>query len=67
MKEWIEKFNWEDQLNYTKKDVNPLREKWKQEKLNYRIVTFIEQNLFGGKDLFGFKNYELLKGKKYLL
>ena len=67
MKEWIEKFNWEDKLNYSSRDNNPLREKWKQEKLNYRLISFIEQKLFGGQDLFGFKNYELLKGKKYSL
>jgi len=67
MKDWIEKFNWQDQLNYSSADKNQDREKWKQEKLNYRLVTFIEQKLFGGKDLFGFKNYELLKGKQYAI
>ena len=65
MKEWISKFDWKDQLNYTSKDVNPNREKWKQERFKYKLVTFLEQKLFGGKDIFGFKNYELLKGKKY--
>ena len=65
MKEWISKFDWKDQLNYTSKDVNPKREKWKQERFKYKLVTFLEQKLFGGKDIFGFKNYELLKGKKY--
>ena len=67
MKEWIEKFNWRDKLNYSSKNNNPLRDKWKQEKFKYKLVTFIEQNLFSGKDLFGFKNYELLKNKKYSL
>ena len=65
MKEWIAKFDWKDQLNYTSKDVNPNREKWKQERFKYKLVTFLEQKLFGGMDLFGFKNYEVLKGKKY--
>ncbi len=65
MKEWIAKFDWIDQLNYSSKENNPDREKWKQEKLKYKMVTFLEQNIFGGKDIFGFKNYDLLKGKKY--
>jgi len=65
MKEWISKFNWKEQLNYSSKENNPNREKWKQESLKYKLVTFFEQNLFGGKDLFGFKNYKLLKGKDY--
>ncbi len=59
MKDFIEKFNWKDQLRY-----NPGKEKMKQqkhEKLKYRFLTFIEQTFFKGRLLFGFKNYKLLK------
>ncbi len=65
MEEWIEKFDWKDQLNYSKKIDNRNRKKHKHERLKYRIVTFIEQNLLNGRSIGGFKNYILLKGKKY--
>lgn len=61
MKEFISKFDWQDQLNYSKKDIHPNRKKQKHEKLKYRILTFLENNLLGGKVIGGFKNYILLK------
>ncbi len=65
MKDWIANFNWKDQLNYSSNEITPNREKWKQEGFKYRLITFLEQNIFKGKDLFGFKNYDLLQDKKY--
>ncbi len=62
MKEWIEKFDWEDRLQY-EGGVNPKREKRYHEKLKNRFLTFIEQNFLGGRQIFTFHNYELLKGK----
>lgn len=56
MKEWIDKFNWQDKLQYEGK-INNLRKKHKHEKIKYRLLTFIEQNLFFGKQIGGFKNY----------
>ncbi len=60
MKSFIAKFSWADQLNYSKKEIHPNRKKQKHEKLKYRILTFFEQNLFGGNEIGGFKNYILL-------
>ncbi|MBZ4683374.1 MAG: hypothetical protein PWP46_1691 [Fusobacteriaceae bacterium] len=63
MKEWIEKFNWKDKLQYSG-EPNPYRKKHKHEKLKYRILTFIEQKIIGGRQLGGFRNYILLKKEK---
>jgi hypothetical protein len=62
MKDWIAKFNWKDQLQYEGKR-NTSRAKHEHETLKDRVVTFIEQNLLGGRLIGGFKNYNLLKGK----
>lgn len=60
MKEWIKKFNWKALLDYTG-DKFPDRELFKHEKLKYRIVTWLEQNIVGGRELGGFRNYNLIK------
>jgi len=57
MKDFIKKFNWENQL-YPQ---NPQIKKHKHDKLKYRLLSFIEQNLLGGKQIAGFKNYKLIK------
>ncbi len=59
MKDFIEKFNWKDQLRY-EKGKEKLK-KQKHEKLKYRLLTFIEQTFFKRRLLFGFKNYKILK------
>jgi hypothetical protein len=61
MKEWIEDFHWADKLNYTRKERNPDREKNKHDRPKYRFITFLEQYVFGGRELFGTKNYEFVK------
>lgn len=58
MQDFISKFNWRDQLRY---EALPGAELQKHERLKYRLVTFIEQNFMGGRQLFGFKNYRVLK------
>ena len=65
MEERIRLFNWnhhlERQQNYLKvarKEGKPVH-KHKHEKMKYRILTFIEQHLLGGRQLFSFKNYKL--------
>jgi hypothetical protein len=58
MKDFLEKFNWKESLRFTGVPCNPPQ---KHEKLKYRMITWIEQNLFGGRQLFGFRNYILLK------
>lgn len=65
MAEWMGNFNWREELNYSKRELSPGRKRHKHESLKCRILTFIEQKLLGGKEVGSFKNYELLRGKKY--
>lgn len=60
MKDWILKFDWKEKLQYSGKP-NKFRKPHKHELLKYRWLTFIEQNLRGGKQIGGFRNYILLK------
>jgi hypothetical protein len=66
MKEWIEKMNWKNKLQYSGEPDNN-RVKHKHEKLKNRILTSIEQKLerkFGGKIyLSGHRNYNLIGNK----
>jgi hypothetical protein len=58
MNEWIKKFNWQDQLNYSKKADNL----YKKPSKRHRILTKIEKLLFNNKISIGeFKNYKLIK------
>ncbi len=59
MKDKIKDFDWADKLNYTSNQI-PKREKFKHERMKYRIISFLERNLNGGKHFFPFKNWELL-------
>lgn len=56
MKEFISKFNWRDELD----NEDSKKRQHKHDKLKYRLLTTIEQNLLGGNQIAGFKNYELL-------
>ncbi len=60
MENWIAKFNWTNKLQYSG-NRNPNRPIHKHEKLKTRVVTWIEQNLLGGRTIGGFKNYILKK------
>lgn len=60
MEDWIARFDWADQL-YEDGPIPTNRPKFKHERWKYRMLTFFEQNFYGGKTLFGFKNYNLLK------
>ena len=59
LNDWIAKFDWADELNYTKKysTMQPLH---RHDFLKNRIITQLELFLFGEKT-FSRKNYELLK------
>ncbi len=59
MKEWISRMNWKDQLQYTGKS-NVIH---KHDRFKYRLLTFLEQKICGGRQIGGFKNYVLLKNK----
>ncbi|HET8964415.1 MAG TPA: hypothetical protein VFM99_10970, partial [Chitinophagales bacterium] len=61
MQEKIAQFDWADQLNYSKKQTNPNADKMKHDKLKTKLITFVEQNILGGKEIFASKNYVLLK------
>lgn len=53
-----QKFNWQDQLNYSKKADNL----YKKPSKRHRILTKIEKLLFNNKISIGeFKNYKLIK------
>ncbi len=60
MTEMISRMNWKDKLQYSGKP-NPNRELHKHEKLKYRFLTILEQNLLNGNHIGGFKNYKLIK------
>ncbi len=62
MKDWINSFYWEKQLQ---KDGKPAlnRKRHKHEQLKYRLLSWIENNILGGRTIGGFKNYQLLRRK----
>lgn len=60
LKEWIESFDWQDELHY-EKDYKPSRPPVKHEKFKYILLTWLEQNLFGGRQIMGYSNWHLLK------
>lgn len=60
MHDFIQKFHWKDQLNYSKK-ATLYRPKMKHEKLKYRVLTLLENWFNGGKDLFGYSNWNRVK------
>ncbi len=59
MEDKMNDFTWADQLNYDS-IYTPNRPLFKHERVKYRLVTFLEQKILGGKHLFGFDNWELL-------
>jgi hypothetical protein len=60
MKELISKMDWKDSLQFSGKP-NKYREPHKHEKLFYRLISFIENNFYGGRRFGEFMNYNLLK------
>lgn len=58
MNEFLKKFNWKNRLRYSG---GPCIPPLKHERFKYRVITWIEQNFFSGRQLFGFKNYILRK------
>jgi hypothetical protein len=57
MRSFIQQFNWGDKLLSGKRKSS----EHKHDKFKYRLLTFIEQNLLRGKQLWVFENYTLLK------
>ncbi len=60
MREFIARFDWDAALREfaTNPTDRPLH---KHERMKYRVLTWIEQHLAGGRELGGFRNYELLR------
>jgi hypothetical protein len=60
MKEFIAKMNWQDklQLNGKRRKDRPPH---KHEQFKYRLLTWLEQNIMGGRPIGGWKNYILLE------
>ena len=60
MEDRIKAMDWQNKLQYSGKP-NPRRERHKHERLKYRMISFIEKNFNGGRQIGGFRNYILLK------
>lgn len=58
MKERIATLSWDKDLSFNKVELK--RPKMKHEKLKYKVLSFFENKLFGGKQLFGYKNWKTL-------
>ena len=58
MKEWIAKFDWQDELQYSGKP-SANRQLHKHEQLKYRLLSWFENNILGGRTISS-KNYILL-------
>jgi hypothetical protein len=55
---FMNKFNWKNDLRYSGGKATPVP---KHEKISNKILTLIEQKFLGGRQLFGFNNFILLK------
>ncbi len=62
MDDFRKKISWLDQLNYGK-SANLNRAPMKHEKLKYRLLTFFENLLNGGRDFVGYTNWNSVKRK----
>lgn len=60
MEKRIAAMDWKAELQYQGRP-DPAREKHKHEKFKYRFLTLLERCLTGGREIGGFKNYDLLK------
>jgi len=59
MLEKINSLNWQNLLRYDKK--KPARKKAKHEKILYRIISCFENKILGGKQLWGYSNWKIVK------
>ncbi len=60
MQQWIKKIYWKDELQYSGKP-RPKLVKSKNERLKYRILTWVEVNLLMGKQIGEFKNFRRIR------
>ena len=59
MKARMAELSWRETLNPAKR--GPARHYIKHERLKYRFLSWIENNLLGGRTLFGFKNWQRIR------
>lgn len=59
MRERIARMDWKNQLDYA--GTSPAR--FNHDRLKYRVLTFLEQKILGGRRIGGFKNYKLLPNR----
>ena len=60
MEDRLQALNWKDKLQYSGKR-NPNRALHKHERLKYRLRSCLELNLLGGREIGGFKNYNIVE------
>lgn len=60
MRHWLEQMDWAHLLQHSGKR-NKNRLIHKHEKFKYRLISWIENYLLGGRGLFAFQNFKLLK------
>lgn len=60
LEEWRSKMDWSHQLNQGKQQ-QLKRELFKHEKVKDRTLSFVENHLFGGKTVFGYSNWTIVK------
>jgi len=60
MRGMIERMDWKGTLQFSGRP-DPRRLPHKHERFKYRLLTFLEQRLFGGRQIGGFQNYVVLK------
>ena len=53
----INRFDWAESLDYEGKS----KARFNHDRVKYKILTFLEQRVFGGRTIGGFKNYKLTK------
>ena len=60
MDQKIKSLYWQHRLNYSKtwKPERPLN---KHEKIKYRVLTWIENNILGGREIGGYSNWNIIK------
>jgi hypothetical protein len=59
MADWIRRFDWQDELHY-QKGYHPSRPLMKHERPKYRFLTWLEQTLLGGRQIFAYNNWHIL-------
>ncbi len=59
MHQRIANFDWADKLQY-KGHPNPGRQRYKHDRLKYRLKSWVELNLLNGFEIGGFKNYQIV-------